>query len=803
MTARVGYLVSALVLVTSALVGLQFSSATWTHDSDTNAQVTAVADWASPTVVVDPLAAGIFGTVTVTATASDDRSDIGSMELQYAPAGGGTWTSLTAGCTASSGPSPLAYSCQWDTTTVTDGDYQVRALATDTAAPIAFTGTSTAVPTQVANNASVVLTTIPSPTRGDVTLTGTLLNAGNGSRSIRFEYAPAGTTSWLNAPGCSTGNTSDYTCTFDTTGLNGLYDVRAVGARGGADFYDVQADVLIDNTAPTASLVVPAGVLSGSVQLTVEASDAHSSVASVTIEYKRQGEAGWAVCGAPTSAPYSCTFDSTAGPDGTYDFRAAATDSVGNTSPLSTQTREVSNTAGTVEISLPAEGETVSGSVVAVAADAGSPRGVASVSIEYRAGSAGAFTEICSDVSSPYACTWNVSGLSNGAYELRAVMTEASGGGVLASDVVAVTVDNAAGAIDFTAPAPGSTVSGTVNLAATAQPASGKSVLSVTFQGPGGDAQPLCAADLSAPYTCSWLSTTVAYDASYQLRAVLTHTDGTRLSTTIVVKVDNVVGSTTSPLPTASTRVSGVVPVTTTVTSNAAATSVRIIATQTRPANPTPLSIPCLAGAGAPPAAVTYTCSWDTSSIANADYSLRSEATLANGTTVLSPLPASTVRVRNLHGRDVQGVPDGDGKVGNKDKLELTYTDTVLLSSVVTGWTNANTGQTVTLTFTDNGVQDSISFAGANLGTIQLGGDYVTGSASVSATMTASTVTLDGVTMTRLSIALKSPTGNPTLIANALPSVMTWTPSCVVTAVEGGSCSSTPVTESGTNDRDF
>lgn len=801
MTPRVGVLLSVLLLGASALIGVQFSSATFTDDSLVPSEVSAAADWAPPSVVVAPLDAGIFGTVTVTATVTDDRSDVGSVALEYAPAGGSSWVPLTTGCTASSGSSPLTYSCQWDTTTVTDGDYDVRAVASDTASPVAYTAVSASVPTQVANSASVVLTPVASPTRGTITLDGILLNAGNGSRSIRFEYAEAGSEAWQDAAGCAVGTTSAHTCSFATAGLNGLYDLRAVGTRGGTTFFDVQTDVLIDNTAPSATLTVPAGVLAGSVELAVQASDAHTSVDQVTIEYRRQGDATWLLCGAPTVAPYTCTLDTTTVPDGTYDFRATATDAVGNTSAFSTETRDISNAAGAVEITLPAAGATVSGQGVVVTASATSPRGVAAVAIQYRSGSSGAFTTICADTSSPYACSWDVSGLSNGAHQLRAVLTESSGGGLVNSAIVGVSVDNTTASVVFTSPSAGSTVSGAVALAATAQAASGKTVQSVTFQGPGGDAEPLCAADQAAPYTCSWSSTAVAYDAAYQIRAVLTHTDGTRAVATVVVKVDNIVGSTTSPTPTNNTRLTGQVSLATTVTSNAAAGSVRIIATPTRPSGLPTLSIPCVAGSGTPPSAVTYSCAWDTTAIASVDYSLRSEATLANGTTRLSPEPASTVRVRNLQGRDVQGVTDGDQKISNKDRLDLTYSDQVQLGSVLSGWTG--NAQTVTLSFVNNGSNDSLTFSLPSLGTVQLGGDYVTANLSMTASMTASSVTVDGVLVTRLSLAVGNPGGNAPVVTSAATTTMTWTPSSLVTAVGGGSCATTPVTEPGTADRDF
>jgi len=798
MPTRLAYGLSALLIGVTALWGIGFSSAEWTDQSNTPMSIAAAPDWAGPTVVLAPLDAGIFGTVTVTATASDDRSDIGSVDLQYAPAAGGTWVSLTTGCTAGSGPSPVTYSCQWDTTTASDGDYLVRAVATDTAAPTPFTSTSASVPTQVANNASVVLAPVATPTRGVVTLSGTLLNAGNGSRSISFEYAVAGSGTWLST-GCGAGTTSDYSCSWDTSALNGAYDLRAVGTRGGTTFYDVQAGVQIDNTAPSASLTVPAGVLSGSVQLSVNASDAHTSVTSVTIDYRRQGDTGWTLCGAPTTAPYTCTVNTTSLQDGTYDFRAIATDAAGNTSPPSTQTRDVNNTAGTVSITLPATNATVSGSVV-VAASASSPRGVNSVSMQYRAGSTGSFTQICSTATSPYTCLWDVSGFSNGAYELRAVMTETYGGGVIASSTVAVNVNNSLGSIVITSPMAGSTVRGTAALAATIVPASGKSVASVKFYGPGGDAGPaLCTGAVTVPmsYGCSWNSTSVIYNATYQLTAVLTHGDGTKLTTSVVVMVDNVDGSVSITSPAAG-YVRGSVNVVASASSNAGVTSVTI---ETRSTPSGSFSTLCTV------TTAPYSCPWNTTGTTYGTREVRAVMTQGSGSPATSAPVAVTVDNRVLGAADVQVnnvLTPGTPAAG--DTVTLTYSGLVDLNSIKSGWSGASTS--VTLTFKDKGAvspnttSDFLDFS-ANLGRITFPQDYVAANKTVTftGTMVADSSSPSAAPVTVVTITLGTTSGSAdlkTVAVNQNAKQLAWTPSVVATDRFGTACAGAAAMESGT-----
>src|SRR5215210_4202682 len=115
----------------------------------------------------------------------------------------------------------------------------------------------------------------------------------------------------------------------------------AVDNAGNQTISSVRADRRIDNTPPAiTSFTVPAAPLSGSASLSAAASDTGGSgVASVLFQYRLQGSATWLnACPVDTSSPYSCSFDTTSVSDGTYEFRAVATDNAGNTTTPSTQT---------------------------------------------------------------------------------------------------------------------------------------------------------------------------------------------------------------------------------------------------------------------------------------------------------------------------------------------------------------------------------------------------------------------------------------------------------------------------------
>ncbi|HEX5620957.1 MAG TPA: Ig-like domain-containing protein [Solirubrobacteraceae bacterium] len=118
----------------------------------------------------------IKGAVTLNGTAADAGSGVASWTAQYRTSPSGTWTDVCADTTSS-------YSCSWATTGVTDGTYDLRAVARDQAGN---TTTSTVVtPVRVDNTA---------PTGTDVQTT----NASGGTAgrmdandTIRLTYSEA------------------------------------------------------------------------------------------------------------------------------------------------------------------------------------------------------------------------------------------------------------------------------------------------------------------------------------------------------------------------------------------------------------------------------------------------------------------------------------------------------------------------------------------------------------------------------------------------------------------------------------
>ena len=410
---RVLLLVSALLLGSSALIGVGFSGASWTDTSNTPVAVSAAPDWTPPSVTMAPLPTAVQGTaVTVTATATDDRSSIaaGSMTLAWAPVNTTTWTTL-GGC-ASTGSNPMTYTCTWDTSLTVDGDYQVQATATDTAG---YSSTSPVVRTSVANNPGVVLTPLPAAIGGTaVSVTGGLYSSGNATATLYLEYAPSGGATWTQLNGsCTATKATTLTCQWNTTALpDGVYDVR-VRSVGNKDYTDTQSGIVIDNTAPSATLSVPSGILSGTVDLTASSGDAGSGVASVAFQYRLSGVSSWSSCGTDTSSPYACSLATSPLTNGaTYEFRAVATDQVVNVTATTPKSRTVDNTPATVSIASPLEGTAVDGSLT-VQASAQSVQGVASVRIDYRA-AGDTFATLCSDTISPYSCSWNTTSLVAG-----------------------------------------------------------------------------------------------------------------------------------------------------------------------------------------------------------------------------------------------------------------------------------------------------------------------------------------------------------------------------------------------------
>ncbi|HET9271332.1 MAG TPA: Ig-like domain-containing protein, partial [Vicinamibacterales bacterium] len=186
-----------------------------------------------------------------------------------------------------------------------------------------------------------------------------------------------------------------------------------------------------------------------------------------------------------------------------------------------------------VMITSPAGGATVSGAVP-ITATASDNIGVAGVRFLVDGQAVGA-----EDTSAPYGVTWDASNVPAGSHALTAVARDAAGNTRtsfrVSVKVVAPARDTTPPAVSISQPAGGSTVSGAVNITATASDNVG--VVGVQFQCDGTN---LGAEVTAAPYSLSW-STVTATNGTHTLTAVARDAAGnTRSSAAVSIVVNNV-----------------------------------------------------------------------------------------------------------------------------------------------------------------------------------------------------------------------------------------------------------------------
>lgn len=414
-------------VVTSAFP--TYSSASFTTRTQTASSVRAAADWTPPNVSVVSPGTAVKDIPTITVTATDGESTISSVSLEQLPPGGSDWTVI---CTDSVAP----YTCAWDTRSLADGQHSLRARATDSAG---YQSTSEVVRTTVANKLLVVLSSPGEAVRGTVPLTTTVYNAGSLTHTVRLEYTATGTTSWKTI---CTGLTTPYPCSWNTASIvAGEYDLRAALTAGSTTtFSAVVEGVIVDNIAPTVTMIDPGTPLSGTKTFSATASDANAGVTRVVIQYSLSGTSTWQELCVSTVEPWSCRVNTSTFADGTYSFRAIATDAAGNTTvSVPTGGRAVDNTIASVTVEVPAS---LTGTVT-VAATASSTAGVASVRIQRAPSGTSTWSDLCTDTTSLYACTWDTTTVADGLYDVRAVMTDSKGAATTSPVVSAQRVDNA------------------------------------------------------------------------------------------------------------------------------------------------------------------------------------------------------------------------------------------------------------------------------------------------------------------------------------------------------------------------
>ncbi len=318
------------------------------------------------------------------------------------------------------------------------------------------------------------------------------------------------------------------------------FRVRSTSGSDSAASSDQTFATSGNNAPPSVQVTSPAAgaTLSGKVNLTAVASD-NGSVKGV--QFRIDGNN---VGPDLATSPYIFVLDSSTLSNASHTITAVATDNAGNTATSAIVAVKVDNTVKdttppTVSITAPANAAKVSG-VVAVTANASDNVSVASVQFELDGANVGSL-----DLAAPFAYSWDTTKSANGSHTLKAIATDGAGNSMTSAVVTVSVTNNAADktppTVSITSPAASASVSGTVNVAATASDNTG--VTSVQFQVDGVNAGALEAA---APYAFAWDTTKVA-NGAHQLDAIAKDAAGNSTTSAIVsVTVNNAAAKTFS-----------------------------------------------------------------------------------------------------------------------------------------------------------------------------------------------------------------------------------------------------------------
>jgi hypothetical protein len=270
-------------------------------------------------VVLDALPDAVRGTVVLDAEVSSSGTGPVTVTFQRRAVDTTTWTTI---CNAVAGP---PHRCSWATDGLTQGDYELRAVASGNGT----TATSNLVDTTVdRTNPTVTMQDPGSPLAGTIDLRATAADVHSDVASVRIQIAPNGTTTWSDV---CTDTTSPYSCPLNTVAYpDGLYQFRAIATdlAGNVGTSTTVTNRRIDNTASSVSLVDPGEFLRGTVELEADANST-AGITSVRIEYRVAGTTTWQAVCTDTTAPYGCAWDTRNVADGTYDLRAVLLDGSG------------------------------------------------------------------------------------------------------------------------------------------------------------------------------------------------------------------------------------------------------------------------------------------------------------------------------------------------------------------------------------------------------------------------------------------------------------------------------------------
>lgn len=306
--------------------------------------LTYIVDGTIPSTVFTSPTTGSYWNSPITLSGnSTDANGIDFVELQYSPAGAGTWTTITTLDNVVN-DSPYTWSYVW--TPGAEGIYDIRALATDSLGNTDSTSTVLNVTYDVTDPVvGITLPTHNSFVRGTVEVRGSV----NDTNPWRYYTVVRNSSNVVVAgPGTvydSNSFTDQLLFNWNTTLLaDGTYYVHLAArdlANNRGAVSEQTITVYVDNTAPV-TVLNPYGAThtnNTTPTFTGTATDNLSNVVSVEYRYINNSDvtptwSGWilatAVDGSFDSNSEDFTFTTAALTDGDYTFQTRATDGVGN-----------------------------------------------------------------------------------------------------------------------------------------------------------------------------------------------------------------------------------------------------------------------------------------------------------------------------------------------------------------------------------------------------------------------------------------------------------------------------------------
>jgi hypothetical protein len=481
-------------------------------------------------------------------TYSTGASDVSAVRFQFSNAGAGSWANIGAADIAP------PYEAAWSTTLVADGEYDLRAVVTDTTGNVS-NELLPGLPKTVDNTApagSVSSPAAASYVSGAVSVAASASDGpvppASGISAVRFEIKPSGA-GGFTVFGTQTAPVAGatYAQSLATGALaDGPADIQVVVTDvAGNETTSATRTINIDNLAPVVTLDDPGAAAGSTVSLTAASS---ADTTHVTFRYRAVGSGGaGTLIDSDSTAPFGVTWTTTPAAETQWELIAVATDAGGNVTTSAPRVVLVDRTQPTGSVTSPSNGDTVGGPAVALAASAAdvSGSGVTSVAWEVKEFGSGSFVAVATDTAAPYSVSWNSTSLPDGATLVHAVITDTAGN-ARTTAAVPFTLDSTGPSVSLTDP--GAVVGGTISLGATTGGGAARVVFAVSPAGASTWTQ--LANDTNAPFGASFDTTTLA-DGLYDLRAVGYDALGNSSTPALRanVRVDNIAPSLVSSAP--------------------------------------------------------------------------------------------------------------------------------------------------------------------------------------------------------------------------------------------------------------